>query len=201
MRALRHYFLPSVRRRRRAASWFMRGEVRVKTVLSGLAVMLAVMCCAAQATADTLAEYRIKAGFLFNFIAFTEWPAEVGRNLNLCVYGSDPFGAELDKLQGRVVGQRTLVTTRVSSVDELGDCQIVFITRPMIDNVFRVLDTVSGNPVLTVADSPGAMRQGVALNMGTKQGKVTFEASLAAARGNGLNLSSKLLRLATEVRQ
>jgi hypothetical protein len=37
--------------------------------------------------------------------------------------------------------------------------------------------------------------------MGTRQGKVTFEANLAAARSNRLNLSSKLLNLAGEVKQ
>ena len=71
----------------------------------------------------------------------------------------------------------------------------------MIDNLPRVLDTLFAKLVLTVADSPGGMRQGVILNMGTKQSKVTFEANLAAARSNGLNLSSKLLNLASEVRQ
>jgi hypothetical protein len=99
------------------------------------------------------------------------------------------------------VGRRSLQMMRVNSVDSLGACQIVFITRPVIDNLQRVLDTLNGKPVLTVADSPGSMHQGVALNMGTRQNKVTFEANLAAARGNGLHLSSKLLNLASEVRQ
>jgi hypothetical protein len=35
--------------------------------------------------------------------------------------------------------------------------------------------------------------------MSVAQNKVAFEANLRAARGAGLNLSSKLLRLATEV--
>ena len=41
----------------------------------------------------------------------------------------------------------------------------------------------------------------VALNMNMMQGKVTFEANLQAARDAGLDLSSKLLRLATEVQR
>jgi hypothetical protein len=45
------------------------------------------------------------------------------------------------------------------------------------------------------------MRRGVALNMNVAGGKITFEANLQAARRAGLNLSSKLLRLATEVVQ
>ena len=62
-----------------------------------------------------------------------------------------------------------------------------------------MLEAVQGLPVLTVADSAGAARQGAALNMNVVLGRVTFEANLEAARNARLNLSSKLLRLATEV--
>lgn len=187
MADLRHH--PAVSRRRRTAT------------LRALVCALALLGGASQAAADTLAEYRVKAGFLFNFIAFTEWPVDVASTLNVCVYGPDPFGAELDRFQGRTIGGRSLAVVRTSRADDLGICQIVFISRPAIDNLPRVLDTVNGKPVLTVADSPGAMRQGVALNMGTRQARVTFEANLAAARENRLNISSKLLNLASEVRQ
>lgn len=179
----------------------MRTGNGMKTALRVLVSTLALLCCAPLAIADSVAEYRVKAGFLVNFVAFTEWPAEVRSPLNLCVYGPDPFGEDLDKFQSRSIGGRSLVVTRAASVDMLGNCQVVFITRPVIDNLPRVLDTLRGKPVLTVADSPGAMRQGVILNMGTKQRKVTFEANLAAARSDRLNLSSKLLSLASEVRQ
>lgn len=173
----------------------------MKAVLRVLVGTLVLLGCTSHALANNLAEYRVKAGFLANFAAFTEWPTEVGNTLNLCVYGPDPFGEDLDTLQGRSIGARKLSVTRVVSVDMLGNCQVVFISRPVIDNLQRVLDTLAGKPVLTVADSPGVMRQGVMLNMGTKQNRVIFEANLAAARGNRLNLSSKLLNLASEVRQ
>lgn len=162
---------------------------------------LAFLLSTTPALAQALDEYRVKAGFLYNFIAFTEWPASVGPVLNVCVYGPDPFGAELDRLEAKVTGGRALAMRRVGSVSDLGECQVVFVTRPTIDNLARLLDAVKGKPVLTVADSPGAMAQGVALNMGTQQGRVTIEANLAAARANRLTISSKLLNLATEVRQ
>ena len=163
-----------------------------------MACLLSLLCFGQTALADNLSEYRLKAAFLYNFITFTEWPAETGNTLNLCVYGPDPFG---DKLQGKNVAGRSLAVRRTNSVNGLGNCQIVFITRPMIDRLSGALDDLKGRPVLTVADSPGAARQGVAINMGTEQNKVTFEANLGVARSNGLNLSSKLLRLAREVYQ
>lgn len=151
------------------------------------------------ASADTQAEYRIKSAFIYNFAIFTQWPATVGNPLTLCVFGPDPFGAEIDKLQEKSVAGRAVTVRRVNSASEMEGCHLIFITRPMIEQLPRVLESVSGRPVLIVADSNGAARLGVALNMGVEQGKITFEANLAAARGNGLDLSSKLLNLAREV--
>lgn len=147
-----------------------------------------------------LPEYQIKAAFVYNFIAFTEWPAATGSNLSVCIHGADPFGKEIDRLQSKMAAGRTITVHRKEVGEPLKDCQVVFIAASTIDSLPRVLDSLRGRPALTVADSPGAMHSGVMLNMNMGQGKVTFEANLQAARSSGLGLSSKLLRLATEVR-
>jgi hypothetical protein len=146
-------------------------------------------------------EYRLKAAFVYNFALFTEWPADVGGALHLCVFGADPFGKDIDALQGKPVGARSIVVWRKTGVESLDGCQILFIAAPAMDQLGRVLDCLRGSPTLTVADSPGATGRGVALNMSVALNKVTFEANLPAARNAGLNLSSKLLRLATQVIQ
>jgi hypothetical protein len=156
---------------------------------------LGLMCLwfAPAASSQELSEYRLKAAFLYNFAAFTEWPAQVGSVLNLCVYGRDPFG--------KSIGQRKLVVQRKAGAGVLKDCQIVFISAADMEQLPRLLDALRGLPVLTVTESRGAARQGAALNMNLAQGKVTFEANLVAARAVGLNLSSRMLSLATEVIQ
>lgn len=170
--------------------------------LCSLALALCA-CAPAVRAADDLPEYRLKAAFLYNFALFTEWPAEVGNTLRLCVVGPDPFGAELDGLQGKAVGERRIAVQHKAGIDGLKGCQIVFIApaAAATGQLPRVLEALEGQTVLTVADSPGAARQGVALNMAVVQNKVSFEANLRAARAAQLNLSSKLLRLATEVIQ
>jgi hypothetical protein len=166
------------------------------------AVAVAALLLAAWgARAADLPEYRLKAAIVYNFIAFTEWPAEVGTTLDLCIHGKDPFGAEIDGLNGRAVGNRSIVLRRTGPGDTLKNCQVVFVTTSAIDSLPRLLDSLRDRPVLTVADSPGAMRRGVILNMNLAQDRVAFEANLQAARSAGLLLSSKLLRLATEVLQ
>lgn len=166
-----------------------------------LVCLLGLLCCLSPAWADSTDEYRLKVAFLYNFVSFTEWPAMPGATLTLCVYGLDPFGEDLDKLQGRTVSGRTLAVRRSNSVDGLANCQVVFVSHAALANLPRVLDSLRGKPVLTVADSPGAARQGVILNMVTAQNRIQFAANLVAARDNGLVISSKLLRLATEVLQ
>lgn len=153
------------------------------------------------ARANELPEYRLKAAFVYNFILFTEWPATTGNNLNLCIHGKDPFGAEIDTLQGKLAAGRSIAVQRKAAGESLKNCQVVFVASSMMDSLPRVLESLSGLPALTLADSPGAMQRGVTLNMSVTQGKVSFEANLQAARAAGLGLSSKLLRLATEVLQ
>lgn len=164
-----------------------------------LAASAALLGAGAQANAQEPTEYRLKTAFIYNFMAFTEWPADAGPTLNLCIHGPDPFGAELDALQGKTVLTRTIGLQRKVGMDALKNCQAVFVTREAQDQLPKVLETLRGQPVLTIADSPGAMRRGVALNMNLAAGKVTFEANAQAARSHGITLSSKLLRLATEV--
>jgi hypothetical protein len=172
----------------------------IKRAVSAL-LALGLLWFGLPAESQELAEYRLKAAFLYNFAIFTEWPPDTGSSLRLCVYGVDPFGQEIDALQGKSVGERLLSVQRTPQGGSLAGCQIVFIARSAIPGLAGVLEGLRGCDVLTVADSPGALSLGVALNMSVIQNKVAFEANLKAARAARLNLSSKLLRLATAVIQ
>ncbi len=156
---------------------------------------------ASSAWSQDLPEYRVKAAFVYNFVAYTEWPSDVGTALNVCVYGPDPFAIEIDSLEGKTAGARRIDVHRKTSLEALKGCQLVFVAPAFVNQLPRVVDTVRGLPVLIVADSPGALRQGAIVNMNMVQNRVTFEANLGAARSARLTLSSKLLRLATDVIQ
>lgn len=161
----------------------------------------ALILWAFPARGQDLPEYRLKAAILYNFALFTEWPAAAGATLNLCLVGRDPFGADIDALQGKPVGSRAMAVHRKGEAEPLQACDMVFVTPTAIGQLPRILEGVRGRAVLTVADTPGAARQGVALNLAVAQGRLTFEANLPAARAAGLELKAKLLRLATEVYQ
>jgi hypothetical protein len=164
-----------------------------------LLALLVPLCWPRPALPEGFTEYQVKAVYLYNFTTYTEWPAEVGGILNLCTFGRDSFGEQLDKMGGKTAGERVIAVRRAKKLEQLDDCQVIFITRSKRDELPQLLARIKGTPVLTVTDTPGALQQGVVLNMEREQNKVTFKANLAAAKSNRLSLSSKLLRLAREV--
>lgn len=178
------------------------GLARVHASIRMTCCMVACLTAfATQALGADLPEYRLKAAFLYNFVAFTEWPGDVGDTINLCVQGVDPFGKELDSLEGKVSSGRALRVHRLALNESMSRCQVVFVAASAKRDLPHLLEALRGQPVLTIADSPGAAEQGVALNMAASDGRVTFEANIQATRRVGIKLSSKLLRLATEVLQ
>jgi|CXWK01.1.fsa_nt_gi hypothetical protein len=163
-------------------------------------LLIALLFSATAAFAVGQPEYRVKAAFLYNFALLTQWPDETSAALQLCVHGDDPFGAELDGLRGKPVGARSIVVRRGVARDALAGCQLVFVPASAIGDLPRVLDALRGSAALTVADSPGAARRGVAVNLvDVGDERIGFEINLRAAQAARLVLSSKLLRLAREV--
>ena len=154
------------------------------------------------AQANNPLEYKVKAAFIYNFIAFTQWPEGVANHtINLCIYGEDPFGKEIDKLQEKSVGTRSIKVLRIQDAGQLKQCQVIFFSRSAGDNLTGILSSLSAAPILTLADNPGAISQGIAINMNLVNEKIVFEINLGIARKHRLDISSKLLQLATKVHQ
>ena len=175
----------------------MRPALRLARVL--LAVISAGICCSVASEVNEMTEYQLKAAYLVNFVSFTEWPAGLGDSLNLCIYGPDPFGIDIDSFEGQNINNRRVEISRLTTAEQLDACNIVFISDEVISNMRRVLDRTENKPVLTVSDSPGAAAAGVSLNMIMDQNRITFEVNLAAINRSNLAISFQLLRLAKKV--
>lgn len=217
------FLLPKLRQLivRIAKAWIMAGCMPVKQAASALGYLgyrhnsnqsslrhcaILALCCllltySPGTRAEQPPEYRLKVAFLYNFIAYTEWPDQQNLNLNFCIYGEDPFGEHLQHLRGKKTNEQEILIRHTHNIEDLSMCQIVFISRSVIHDLNAILNQLNGKPILTISDNPNASLQGVVINMSIKEGKVTFEANIASAKRNGLKLSSQLLRFASEVYQ
>ena len=151
----------------------------------------------AQATSK---EYQIKAAFLFNFMQFVEWPPTVFKNANdpfrIGVLGQDPFNAALeDTVQGETISNHKIIVEHAMQVDDLKNCQLIFISKSEKKHVAEILSALDDKPVLTVSEIEGFAERGGGINFYLEGNKVRFEVNPDAARHDGLKVSSQLLSL------
>lgn len=143
-------------------------------------------------------EYQVKAAMLYNIARFVDWPAarRGQASVYLCILGADPFGRDIDVLEGRPVGAGVLKIRRIERPDETATCNMLFISRVEGARLGAVLQAVRDKPLLTVTETPGAAERGAVLNLFLDQNRVRFEINVDAAQRSGLTISSQLLKLA-----
>jgi CelD/BcsL family acetyltransferase involved in cellulose biosynthesis len=78
-------------------------------------------------------------------------------------------------------------------------CHILYISASESDDMAALADSARAAGVLTIADTRGAARKGVMLELVLDDRRIAFEFNGAAARGAGVVLSSKVLRLARAI--
>ncbi len=156
-----------------------------------------------QTPAQISREYLIKAALLFNIAKFAKWPPAAFSDdtapLRICVIGSDPFGAALDSLHGKLVRSRPLATARIHTIEAAPRCHILFVSASEQDRLEVILDTVGALPILTVADMGQFARSGGIIALKEVDNRSRIEINIGAADQAGVKLSSKLLRLADTV--
>ena len=143
-------------------------------------------------------EFKVKAGFLYNFTQFVEWPATAFENPEspfiFGILGTDPFGTYLDSiLAGEKVAGHSITVQRFQAAKEIQHCQILFISLPHPDSTD--LAEMKKHSVLTVSDAEGFMKLGGMIRF-MQNNKIRLQINPAAIKTAQLNISSKLLRVA-----
>lgn len=174
------------------------------TALAAACAFLAIPALHAQNARPT--DYQVKATYLYNFGRFVEWPGKAaaaqGGSFTVCVLGQDPFGPSLDAtLAGETIGGKTIVAKRVSSAEESGNCQILFLSPTDDSRLNKTIAELDTKAVLTVSDMPQFVKRGGMIQFVLEGKKVRFEVNLTATQHAGLTLSSELLKVATAVRK
>lgn len=162
-------------------------------------ILLTIVCFASPVFGQQTSEYQVKAAFLFNFTKFMDWPAAAFTDPDepfvVGVLGKDPFGKYLDDvIAGEKIMDRNMSVQRYDNVDEIGNCQILFVNLP--GRTTDVISRLKGRSVLTVGDEPGFSAKGGVIEFYDDNGTVRFQINTVAAREASLNVSSKLLRIA-----
>lgn len=157
---------------------------------------------AGAALAQPVDEALLKAAIVVNLLPFVEWPAAAlppeGGSLTVCVDRASSLAASLAALQGRQVQRRTLAVREPEAVT-IAHCHVL-VHAGAGRHAAAWRRRLGSAPVLVVSDAHPA-DDDVAVHLDIDRGRVVFDVRLSALRRGGLQLSSKLLRLAREVHE
>lgn len=151
-------------------------------------------------------EYKIKAGFLYKFLLFAEWPEsafEQSENTIIVgILGENPFENMFDFIKGTPINGKELEIVhfhRDTGVESLKRCHLLFVGASMENGYTHILEGLKGYPVLTVSEVDGFGAAGGMINFIMEGNNVAFEINKSAAERAGITLRSKLLRVAARI--
>jgi hypothetical protein len=154
---------------------------------------------------DAELEYKVKAGFLFNFAKFVEWPATSFDSTNspivIGVMAEDAARPVLQQvLHGKVVNGRLLSVNPLQDTAGLSRCHVFFLGRKVNDRFEDMLARSKGKPVLTVGETDQFAEKGGIIGFVKEDESFRLQLNLEAATQAGLKVSAKLSSVARIVK-
>ena len=171
-------------------------------------ITVAVVACATLAlwgraapAVQTLPEAEVKAAAFYNIVTFTDWPASTFQSseapLVIGVLGQGPIASLLAALVANETWRgRPVIVRHFAAPAAARDCHVLFIARSEQGRWRTITRQIAKRPILTISDFEGFAREGGVVQLGIDRNKLRLTVNLAAARNNGLAISSKVLRLA-----
>ncbi len=138
--------------------------------------------------------------FIYNFTKYIKWPDSynTGRFV-IGVIGSSPIFDNLKSMarsKKKTASGAELHVVRFNSIDEINDCNILFVSSDAVREFEQIESKTSSKPMLIITDTPGMARQGSVINFVEKNGKIKFELSQENAARRKLVVLGSLASLA-----
>lgn len=146
--------------------------------------------------------YQTQSTYLRSFADFIDWSASTpnrarSKTVNFCVLGNDPYGELLNKsVLDHPLGDRRTIITRAQHLEDLGSCDVLFVSSSEIKHEAKILEHLRHKEVLTVGDTDDFAARGGIIQFVTNQGHVSFLINVDAAQRAGLRIRASLLALA-----
>ncbi|MES9862632.1 MAG: YfiR family protein [Candidatus Thiodiazotropha sp. LLP2] len=148
----------------------------------------------------------LKAVFIYNFAKFTRWPesqlSSLDNQINLCAIGEDYFSNNLQVLDGKILRGRTInIEHFKAKTNDLQRCNVLYLAHSIKQETEQILELLTSKSVLTISEIPDFSKSGGMIELQTHSDKVRFTINLMATRKAGLEISARLLNLATVVEE
>jgi hypothetical protein len=178
------------------------GLLEVTTRQLALILLLGLSCLpmALYAEKQQAEESLLKAVFIYNFAKFTRWPEDMldkrGPSLTICSIGHDKLTDALERLNGRILRDHPVNIDQREKTAQLDTCHVLYLANSVEHEVIELTQALHSKPILTISEIPGFAESGGMIELYRSDGRIRFKVNLHITRQAGLDLSSRLLKLA-----
>lgn len=150
-------------------------------------------------------EHEVKAAYVYYFARFTEWPLESvsARNtpITIGIFGDDEFALLLEKVvRNKTVLEHPIVVRRLQWPQDLDFIQILYVDSAENGRLKQLSQETQRRSILTITDAEKDVQTAGIVSMYLDASKVQFDVDVTAAEKSRLRISSKLLRIARDLR-
>lgn len=143
----------------------------------------------------------LKATFIYNFAAQTEWPESYRTgDFVIGIIGESPVATELTKIANtKKIGTQKIVLKTYQGAASLEKCHLIFISESQSSKTSEIVTAVGTNSTLIVSEGSDLCKKGSMMNFILKSDKLGFEMSKNNMSKVNLKPTTYLEKLATPV--
>lgn len=148
-----------------------------------------------------------KTTYIYHFTKYVQWPEpDTSATFNIVILGDSDIHDSLQELSEiSEVAEKKINLKRIQSIEEIEGCHILFISGSVDSLLSQVLEKAREKNILTIGDTEGYARRGIALNFVLVEERtkveLRFEMNIKALDRAGLRVSSQLVGVAILVEE
>jgi hypothetical protein len=149
-----------------------------------------------------LIEQKIKAGLIYNFLKYTQWPQgsrQMTGPVVVCMIGGDTFDGHLQPMAGRTVNERTIELRDVGTAADAAPCALLIVNAARKMDWPQLKAALANQSIMTVSDFDGFAAQGGMIEFTHTDNRVGVAINADAVAATHIVVQDRLLKLASAV--
>ena len=173
---------------------------RMTLVRLGALFLISCLAVYRPCYADAVDEYTVKSVLALNLARYSEWPPEIFKSdsstINLCILGSEIVQQAFALINSKSIGNKTLSVRNINDSKQLENCQLLFTGADAVIAPQLYAESYRQH-TLTIGEAEDFLKKGGMIYMEMTDAKINLHVNLSAVQKAEVQISSRVLKLAT----
>lgn len=157
--------------------------------------MVLLVCAGFSSEAQTSSQAELHAAYLYNFAKYIKWPQDPDKYTIGALSDDETMEILQNTLKEKRVGGKEIVLKRIIKVEEVIECQIVYLSESNSKKLDQVKAISKEKSVLIVTEED-LIKKGASISFVVEDDRLRFKLKKSALQDAGLIPSDGLLKLA-----